>query len=102
MGVDIISFINCNGEIFFRAKITSIPLKEESIVKKCIELFNDSEPCIIHRSFAIKKIYFEIKDMFEQVLNKGENVILKDNIPEIIEMIDIDNKENLNKVIIKS
>lgn len=54
-----ISFIDRNGKLCLECKLNSLPLNEEKIIEKSIELFNDAEPCIIHRSFAIKKMLFE-------------------------------------------
>ena len=66
------------------------------IIKKSIELFNDSEPCIIHRSFIIKKIALEINDYFS---NKNE--CKYNELPEqIIEALDIKNENNYKIIVI--
>lgn len=54
----IIMLFDSSGNIILKDELKSVPLKEEYIIKKSIELFNDSEPCIIHRNFVIKKNTF--------------------------------------------
>lgn len=80
----IITFINKNGITGFRCKFNSLPLKEEKIIEKSKELFNDPEPCIIHRSFVIKKVLMEIGEYLEEVLPEGKGQILCENIPNSI------------------
>lgn len=42
--------------VIFKGKPISLPMKSDSIVKKCIELFSDPDPCIIHQSYASQKL----------------------------------------------
>jgi len=95
----IITFIDSNGDIILKEKITSLPLKEECIINKSIELFNDNEPCIIHRTFIMKKIYFEIEQFFDRVLNDGNFEILVDLLPDnVIGVLDLN--YHVKKVVI--
>lgn len=90
MGAKFISFIDSNGNIVLNGKITSLPLKEEYIINKSVELFNDCEPCIIHRTFIMKKIFFEIDEYFNKLLCEGKNEISIECVPEsIIQPMDL-------------
>ena len=46
--------ITKKGKIIYEGNILDIPIKEEAIIKKSIEVFGDEDPCIIHQSFVIK------------------------------------------------
>lgn len=79
-----IIFIDENDRIKLECKFNSLPLKDEKIIEKCIELFSDHEPCIIHKSFAMKKLLLEIDEYFSQVLPSGKGQINWESIPENI------------------
>ncbi len=49
-----------NDEIIFSGNILDIPIKEDYIIKKSIDIFADCDPCIIHKSYVIKKIVEDI------------------------------------------
>ena len=42
-----------DGKTIYRGKMIHLPFKPEAIQAKCIDLFNDSDPCIIHQSYAV-------------------------------------------------
>ncbi|MFP4287102.1 MAG: hypothetical protein ACLFRI_05335 [Candidatus Izemoplasmataceae bacterium] len=46
--------IEHNGEILFKGKLLTMPVKERAIKEKSIDLFDDDDPCIIHISFVVK------------------------------------------------
>lgn len=80
----VLVFIEPSGNIIKKCKITSLPLKEEVIIAKSIEFFNDDSPCFIHRSAVMKRLYSEIEEYFSQ---HGENRVYEwnwDVIPQYI------------------
>jgi hypothetical protein len=79
-----ITFIDQDGKTKLECKLNSLPLKDEKIIEKSIELFSDEEPCIIHKSFAIKKLLFEIDEYFNEVLPSGKGQITWESIPKNI------------------
>ncbi|MCX7745523.1 MAG: hypothetical protein N2645_01335 [Clostridia bacterium] len=90
MRIKNINFLDQNQKIVFQYKLTSLPLSEKFIIRKSIELFNDSEPCVIHRSFVMKKLFFEIDSYFDQMLTKGKNKIrCSEILKEIYTVLDI-------------
>lgn len=48
----------------FDGKILNIPIKEDAIISKSIELFDDEEPCIIHQSYVVKEYVTELLSLF--------------------------------------
>lgn len=99
MSLKIFSFVDCSGDIIFKEKLTSLPIKKEYIINRSIELFSDSDPCIIHSSYIKKMIYFEINDYFDMLLKNGNNEISREHIADsIMNLLDI--KGQTNKVII--
>ncbi len=47
--------IKKNDEIIFQGKLLDIPIKNEYIIQKSIEVFDDDDPCIIHKSYVVKQ-----------------------------------------------
>ncbi len=87
-----IIFIDKKGSTNLECKLNSLPLKDEKIIEKSIELFNDREPCIIHRSFVMKKLMLEINEYFIEVLQNGKGQIALEEIPKnIIGLLNISN-----------
>lgn len=73
------------GNEIANSNVTEIKLKEKAIRDKSIELFDDEEPCIIHKTYVMKKIYIEIVSYFENIIkdeNTKEVSVLWDSIPE--------------------
>lgn len=95
----VISFIDFDGNVVLKNKLTSLPLKEESIINKSVELFRDCDPCIIHRTFVMKKLFFEIDEYFDKMVSSGQNEISVGLIPENIFQV-LDLKGQVKKVLI--
>lgn len=97
----LISFLNGNRNVILEKRLTSIPLKEEVIIAKSIEFFDDPEPCMIHRSAVMKRLYIEIDDFFNDALRQGKKQLLWGDIPDFIkEYIDI--RDTITAISIKS
>jgi hypothetical protein len=79
-----ICFIDCEGRIILEQKLTSLPLREEVIRSKSIEFFNDPEPCMIHRTAVMKRLYMEIyNSLCDSLQNKNKEQLFK-HLPEHI------------------
>ncbi|HEX2926451.1 MAG TPA: hypothetical protein VHP38_09390 [Ruminiclostridium sp.] len=78
-----IRFFDNEGGVKLECNFNSLPLKEEKIIEKSIELFNDREPCIIHRSFVMKKLLLEIDDCLQLFSNETGQISLE-SIPQNI------------------
>ena len=64
-----------------------LPVEESIVIKKSIEYFNDSEPCFLHKSAVIKRLYYEIEDFFQEKDNKGIREIKANEFPSILQSI---------------
>ena len=66
-----ISFLDNKNTIIKSYKIKALPITEVSILEKCMEFFNDPEPCFIHRSAVMNRILIEFDDYFYNILKEG-------------------------------
>lgn len=79
-----ISLLDCNKNIISTKRLTEIQIKEECILKKSIEWYNDPEPCMIHRSAVMKRIYFELLEYFEMQKKQGTSILPLKAVPDSI------------------
>lgn len=83
--------MDCNKKVIFEKRVIDIPLKEKTIISKSIEWFSDPEPCMIHRSAVMKRLYFELIEYFESQKNNGNSLLALETIPApLLDMLDID------------
>ena len=54
--------VRLDDTVLFAGDLMDLPLKDEWIIKKSIEFFNDPEPCFIHRSAVTIRLLNEIWD----------------------------------------
>ena len=91
MGDIILGFMDEEGKVFFERKLTAMPLREEAIIQRSIEYFNDPEPCMIHRSAVMKRIFMELSEFFNQSIKKRKLELSWNEIPEELrKIIDVD------------
>lgn len=50
-----IVIFNRDDLVIYEGKALDMPIKMDAIRRKSFELFKDSDPCIIHQSYAIQK-----------------------------------------------
>jgi len=82
--------ITKKGKVIYEGNILDIPIKEDFIIKKSIEVFDDDDPCIIHQSFVIKEYTNELLDVLKATPNGClQESELKDKI-DFIDFTDID------------
>ncbi|MDR0380925.1 MAG: hypothetical protein LBH86_02885, partial [Oscillospiraceae bacterium] len=73
-----------------RKAITRLPLRESEIIAKSVEYFRDPEPCMIHRSAVMERMYLEITRYCEENLQAGRTDIPWNKIPpELRRMWDV-------------
>lgn len=71
--------------------MTSLPIKEEFIVKKSMEYFNDPEPCFIHRGAVFTRILAELDEYFLCISKEGDVEISWSSFPEMFKaMLDLE------------
>lgn len=101
MAVKTIYLTGSSGEEIFRGGITSLPLKEEKILKKSMEMFCDSDPCIIHKTYIMKKIILDIDDYLNSLIKQGKMKLNWRYVPEPIKEV-LDFKEQVDELFILS
>jgi len=52
--------VRLGGNILFNGSLMDLPIKEEWVIKKSIEFFNDPAPCYIHRGAVTVRLLNEI------------------------------------------
>lgn len=68
----------------FGDKINKLKLPEELILKKSLDWFSDPQPCFIHRSAVMKRLFIQLEDFL--IENKEKHIqfeSLDDELKEI-------------------
>lgn len=73
---------NNEGRVVCEKKLTSLPIREEIILSKSVEFFGDPEPCMIHRSAVMKRLFFELGEYFEIQIKDGNTRFNYELIPQ--------------------
>ncbi len=79
--------IEHEGETVFKGKIINIPIKEEKVIEKSIDLFGDDNPCIIHRSFVNETFAEQLAARLKKAENRS--IDLKEH-PDIAAFLDVE------------
>lgn len=97
MGIRSITFFGENGIPVYKGKLISLPFKDDVIIRKSIEFFNDDEPCIIHKSFVVRTIVLNIEDYFNRMEQIGVCEMEWDELPDEIKSI-LEFKKAIKKI----
>ena len=97
MSIKTVFITGYSGKVIFQGRITSLPLKEEKVIKKSMEMFNDSDPCIIHKTYVMKKIILDIDDYLNSELEQGNFKMNWDCVPDSVKQV-LDFKEQVNEL----
>lgn len=57
--------ITNQNQTVYEGKIINLPFKNDYVIQKSIELFDDDDPCIIHKSYIYKEFGSEIVALFD-------------------------------------
>lgn len=67
---------DAHRKLVFKGKTTKLKIPDDLIIEKSMEWFRDPEPCFIHRSAVMKRMFVELEDELEtngdQNINKEE------------------------------
>ncbi len=74
-------------KVFYKGKSLNAPFADEAVKEKSIDLFDDDDPCIIHKSYVFKTLAQQIEDALEN--SEGSEISLNAH-PEIRKTLDID------------
>lgn len=81
-GTLMVSFADINGGTLLNSKMTSVPLREDVILRLSVEFFADPEPCMIHRSAVMSRMYMEMLEYFLRGLDSGKFCHLISELPQ--------------------
>lgn len=59
-----------NGDIIYEGPLNEIPVREDYIIEKSKELYNEEEPCIIYRTHIMKSLYLAIWEQMKENQNR--------------------------------
>jgi hypothetical protein len=74
-----------------------MPLRDDLIIEKCIEIFNDSSPCFIHRSAVMKRLYAELEEYLEYGLKNCKKEWYWNELPPSIQLV-LSMQSGINRV----
>lgn len=75
----------------YYGKLIELPVKEDAMIQKSIELFDDEDPCIIHQSYVQK----EFADVVKFLLDHNNNKILGKDFLEDLYFLDVSNIQDI-------
>lgn len=81
-GTLMVNFSDVNGGTLLRCKLTSVPLREDVVLRLSVEFFADPEPCMIHRSAIMSRMYMEMLEYFLRDLDRGKSCHLISELPQ--------------------
>lgn len=61
-------------KIIFQGNILDIPIKNAFIIQKSIDVFDDDDPCIIHKSFVVKQFVDDLLKKTNLEIKKEANL----------------------------
>ena len=73
--------ITKNNKTLYEGRISDIPIKEDYIIKKSLELFDDDDPCIIHQSYVIKEYVDDVLNIFKHI--DSHTIEVKDYLDDL-------------------
>jgi len=75
------------GEKLFSGEVNSLSIDEELLIRKSIEFYDDPEPCFIHRTAVMKRLFAEVDDYFGNLGISTEEERSWAELPEYIREI---------------
>jgi len=95
-----VTIIASDDTVILEKKVNYLPLKEELIIAQSIEFFNDPEPCMIHRTAVMKKIFVEFLEYFEELFSQSNASEIQIELPERLQQ-KLDIKKEIKHVIVR-
>jgi hypothetical protein len=75
-------FIGFDGSTLLQCPLTSLPLRDDAVLRLSVEFFDDPEPCMIHRSAVMSRMYMELLEYFLHGLERGSSNFPIADMPE--------------------
>ncbi len=84
--------IKRGNSILYDGTILDMPIKEESIIERSMEVFGDEDPCVIHMSFVVKELVTDLLDIFE---DNNTTLLNVSDYPDQLSFINFDDLTNI-------
>ena len=76
------TFLSEDGEQLLREKSFGLPLSDATILKMSSRFFDDPDPCFIHRSAVMNRLYYEIEETAGKLPHREQLFI--SSLPELV------------------
>lgn len=94
-----LAFLDKEGNTLHTCKLTSVPLREDAVLGLSVEFFCDPEPCMIHRSAVMSRMYMELLEYFQQEQGRGHSAIPLAQLPQrLASFFNIDSCEEIHVI----
>lgn len=78
----ILTFYDQAGGMLLERRLTSVKLAEQAVLRLSMEFFSDPEPCMIHRSAVMSRMYMELLEYFLPRMREGACALRFADLPE--------------------
>ncbi len=82
--------IKKDNEILFDGHPLDLPIKQDLLVEKSVEMFDDQTPCIIHQTYVIESFIDALLSKFKKQLNQDIQLSSEINEIKFIDIKDIE------------
>lgn len=79
-----------DGSTLFAGAVNELPIREDYMISSSYALFKDKDPCVIHRTYIAKKLYFEVHEKIRGFKKNGRQQIDSCEITEFSQCINLD------------
>lgn len=80
----LITYINKENDEIIEKNLIYMPIKETIVIEKSKQFFNDPEPCMIHRSAVMKRLYMEVYDFLVKIMDDENAEISWNRLPQYL------------------
>jgi len=87
-----VALVHADGTVLFEGRPLEMPFKKEAVIEKSIELFDDDDPCIIHKSHVARHFADILEERFK---SEKKDVLLLEDHPDIKAFLDIDDNASV-------
>lgn len=91
-------FFDINNNMIFEGELEDIELKEEIIIQKSIEFFSDANPCYIHKSAVMSRLYAELNTILD-TLEVNNSILAKDILDKLNYIKDNQNLKYIKRIL---
>lgn len=74
--------MDASGAVLGRCPLNALPLREDTVIRLSIEFFGDPEPCMIHRSAVMSRMYMELFDYLAAATASGLSEWAIEELPQ--------------------